>query len=105
MSDAVFPKIAMAQQRMTNLPIRDVAAAVRKEIDSLDLAGRIRPGERVAVTAGSRGIRDTLSLERVILSKSLCREAGSLEHVAVAGPLTDIPWDSADNLVSPPWEG
>jgi hypothetical protein len=46
-------------------------------------------------------IRDTLSLERVILSESLCREAAPLDHVIVAGPLTDIAWDSADNLISP----
>jgi hypothetical protein len=67
MNDAAFPKIAMARQKMTSLPIRDVAAAVQKEIGGLDLAGRIRPGERVAVTAGSRGIQNIdLILKEVV---------------------------------------
>jgi len=34
----------------------DVALAVRREMERLDLAARLKPGSRVAITAGSRGI-------------------------------------------------
>src|SRR5271166_3586187 len=36
--------------------VEDVAAAVRTELQSLDLGRTIKPGQTVALTAGSRGI-------------------------------------------------
>jgi hypothetical protein len=36
--------------------LADIPAAVEKELASLDLGKRIKPGQRVAITAGSRGI-------------------------------------------------
>jgi hypothetical protein len=68
MNSAAFPRIAMARQRMTSLPIRDVTATVRKELGGLDLATRIRPGEHIAVTAGSRGIRNMDLILKEVLS-------------------------------------
>jgi len=38
--------------------VADVAATVRAEIGRLDLRGRLKPGGRVAVTGGSRGVAD-----------------------------------------------
>lgn len=68
MNGAAFPRIAMARQRMTSLPIRDVVAAVQNEIGGLDLAGCVRPGEHIAVTAGSRGIRNIALILKEVVS-------------------------------------
>jgi hypothetical protein len=53
---ATVPRMARAHQRFRRPRVADVPAAVRAELHRLDLAARIRPGARIAVTAGSRGI-------------------------------------------------
>lgn len=52
----MFPRIFPVRQQVTAGGIDDVAAAVRAELRSLPLDGRIRAGMRVAVGVGSRGI-------------------------------------------------
>jgi hypothetical protein len=44
------------RQRFERPRVEDVAAAVRAALDRLDLGRTIRPGQTVALTAGSRGI-------------------------------------------------
>jgi hypothetical protein len=52
------------RQRLDPPVVGDVAAAVRAEIAALDLRGRVKPGARVAVTAGSRGVADIAPILR-----------------------------------------
>jgi hypothetical protein len=42
--------------------VADVAAAVTSEIRKLNLAGRVKPGARVAVTGGSRGVANIATI-------------------------------------------
>jgi hypothetical protein len=52
-----LPPFALVRQHADDQPeVADVAAAVRSEILRSKLQGRLAPGARVAVTAGSRGI-------------------------------------------------
>lgn len=51
-----YPKILRVRQTFERPRVEDVAAAVRSELEKLDLARTIRPGQTVALTAGSRGI-------------------------------------------------
>jgi hypothetical protein len=44
------------QQSFDNLTIEDLDASIGEEFSKLDLSQRIRPGQRVAVAVGSRGI-------------------------------------------------
>src|SRR5438105_184451 len=44
------------RQKFDRPKVDDEAAAVRAELEKLDLAKRIKPGQSVALTAGSRGI-------------------------------------------------
>src|SRR5947208_6256328 len=44
------------RQKFDRPKVDDVAATVRAELEKLDLAKRIKPGQSVALTAGSRGI-------------------------------------------------
>ncbi len=66
---AAVPKMARVHQRFRRPRIEDVPAAVRAELRRVNLAARIRPGSRIAVTAGSRGIRDIVPILRAIVDE------------------------------------
>ncbi len=51
-----YPAIVRVRQHLERPQVADIPAAVRAELDKLDLGRRIRPGQTVALTAGSRGI-------------------------------------------------
>lgn len=51
-----YPKLVRIRQRFERTVIPDLASAVRSSLEQLDLARTIRPGQTVALTAGSRGI-------------------------------------------------
>jgi len=53
-----FPRLATIRQPVPTAPLADVAQAVRDELARIELGARIRPGARIAVGAGSRGITD-----------------------------------------------
>ncbi|MGH2350939.1 MAG: lactate racemase domain-containing protein [Chloroflexota bacterium] len=56
MATVELPRVARIRQRFAQEHIVDVGAAVRDALRSSDVATRVRPGARIAVTAGSRGI-------------------------------------------------
>jgi hypothetical protein len=51
-----YPAIVRVRQHLERPQVADVHATVRSELEKLDLGRRIRPGQTVALTAGSRGI-------------------------------------------------
>src|SRR5436189_4194849 len=53
-----LPQLATIRQTVPTAPLADVAQAVRDELARIDLRSRIKPGARIAVGAGSRGITD-----------------------------------------------
>src|SRR5436309_3927939 len=53
-----LPRLATIRQMVPTAPLADVAQAVRDELVRIDLRARIKPGARIAVGAGSRGITD-----------------------------------------------
>lgn len=53
---APFPRLATIRQPVPTAPLADVAQAVRDELARVDLGARVRPGARIAVGAGSRGV-------------------------------------------------
>jgi hypothetical protein len=59
-----LPKLYRIRQTFDSAVVADVAAAVRAEIAALPLAGRLRPGGRVAVTGGSRGVANIATILR-----------------------------------------
>jgi hypothetical protein len=54
--DNQFPAVAPVRQHLTTDHIADVPSYVRTQLHNLPLSARIRPGMRVAVGVGSRGI-------------------------------------------------
>jgi hypothetical protein len=55
---AVFPRLARIRQAVPNAPLADVAQAVRDELHRIGITQQVKPGARIAVAAGSRGITD-----------------------------------------------
>ena len=51
-----YPKIVRLRQRFERPRVEDIGSAVASALERLDLGRRIRPGQTVALTAGSRGI-------------------------------------------------
>jgi len=51
-----YPNFVRLRQRFERPRVEDVAAAVASALERMDLGRRIRPGQTVALTAGSRGI-------------------------------------------------
>jgi hypothetical protein len=60
MSDflSMFP----VRQHLHSAPITDIGARVREQLCVAGLEERIRPGERIAITAGSRGINNIAAI-------------------------------------------
>ncbi|MEM3004012.1 MAG: DUF362 domain-containing protein [Candidatus Bathyarchaeia archaeon] len=52
----ILPKMFEVEQELTSRPLEDVEAEVEKELQRLKINSRIKPGDRIAITAGSRGI-------------------------------------------------
>jgi hypothetical protein len=53
-----FPRLATIRQAVPTAPLADVAQAVRDELARVDMRALVKPGARIAVGAGSRGITD-----------------------------------------------
>ena len=58
---AAMPEVALVRRHFSTDKIDDVAGALRKELDRVNLAGMVKPGQRIAITAGSRGV-DNIAL-------------------------------------------
>ncbi len=54
--DIQFPEMVLVEQDIPTPRIGDVPGAIRAELARLGVAGKVKPGMRVAITAGSRGI-------------------------------------------------
>jgi hypothetical protein len=61
-SQPPLPDGARVRQRFDPSGVEDVAGAVTAELSRIDAAGSVRAGDRVAITAGSRGITDIVTV-------------------------------------------
>lgn len=53
---APIPQVALVKRHFSKEKLEDVAGEVRKELARVGLAQRVKPGQRIALTAGSRGV-------------------------------------------------
>lgn len=63
---APLPRMTRVRQNLPDDHLPDVAAAVREALRSGGLAHRVTPGQRVAITAGSRGIVDIATVVKTV---------------------------------------
>ena len=74
MNDLTFPRMALVRQSFPAPAVNDLESDIAREVHSLPLKGRIRAGQTVAVTAGSRGIHQ---IDRTL--RSVCDILKTLE--------------------------
>ncbi len=67
--DITYPKIALVEQEIPTPRVDDVPGAIRAEMARLGVAAKVRPGMRVAVTAGSRGINGIPTILRTVVGE------------------------------------
>lgn len=60
----MYPKMIKVRQTFFTQKVEDISSATEREILRLQLGSRIRTGDTVAVTAGSRGISEIASITR-----------------------------------------
>ncbi len=66
-----LPRMYRIRQSFDTPRLRDVASAVQEQMASLNLAGRVQPGETVAITVGSRGVANVALITREIVQHFL----------------------------------
>ncbi len=71
-----LPRMYLLEQNFTGPVVEDIPARIREELEKLNLGRVIRPGDTVAITAGSRGIRHI-----DIITKSVVNEMKRLGAV------------------------
>jgi len=61
-----LPRIFKIRQKIVTPPLADVEKEMNALLDRFNLASKVKSGDRVALTAGSRGIRDKAKVLKVI---------------------------------------
>jgi hypothetical protein len=69
LSDVNLPKLAKVRQTFDAARLTDVAGALRRELARVEISRRVRPGMRVAVAVGSRGVAEIPTLARVTVEE------------------------------------
>jgi hypothetical protein len=59
-----LPRLLVVRQKFPDRRIPDVAAEVRKQLAASAFAGRLKPGARIAIGVGSRGIHNIATIVR-----------------------------------------
>ena len=74
-----YPEVLTVQQTFNRPQVEDVAATVREELSQSSLVNVVRQGDRVAITAGSRGITDIKTILRTAVA--FFKECGAVPFV------------------------
>jgi len=64
-----FPRMFRVKQRFEGPTLQDIPGAVRDTMGSLNLKARVKPGQTVAITAGSRGIANIAKITRAVVDE------------------------------------
>ena len=59
-----FPRLLLVRQKFPDRKIPDVAAEVHKQLAASSFAARLKPGSRIAIGVGSRGIHNIATIVR-----------------------------------------
>jgi hypothetical protein len=64
-----LPRVFKIHQKIATPKLADVEKEMNSLLDRFTLSGKVKAGERVAITAGSRGIRDKAKVLKVIAAR------------------------------------
>ncbi len=62
-----FSKLLLVRQNFPDRRVADIPGTVRLELQNAEFAGRLKPGSRVAIGAGSRGIANIATIVRAVV--------------------------------------
>ncbi|MCL5257267.1 MAG: DUF362 domain-containing protein [Chloroflexi bacterium] len=82
MFKADFPKMVRIGQQFQAPKVEDIPEKVRSELRRINLAAKVRPGMRVVITAGSRGVANIPVILRAVVDE--LREYGAEPFVIPA---------------------
>jgi hypothetical protein len=82
MPDLVFPSIFRVRQKFVSRRIDDIPARIAAELERAGIRNKIRPGQSVAITAGSRGINNIVTILRTMVT--ILREWGACPFLVPA---------------------
>jgi hypothetical protein len=69
-----FPRMLRIKQTTDHTSLTDITSSVRNSIGRLGLAGRVKSGQTIAITAGSRGITNIDTILRAVVDE--CKVLG-----------------------------
>ena len=62
-----LPRICLVQQNLPDRSIKDIPTETREQLELADFASRVKPGARIAIGAGSRGIASIATVVRAVV--------------------------------------
>jgi hypothetical protein len=62
-----LPRLLRVKQHFPNRALRDVAGAVRSALEAAAWTARVKPGSRIAIGVGSRGITNIATIARAVV--------------------------------------
>src|SRR5215471_12925990 len=62
-----FPRLLVVRQNFPDRRIPDIAAEVHRQLSTAAFASRLKPGSRVAIGVGSRGIHNIATIVRNVV--------------------------------------
>lgn len=77
-----FPKMIRIRQRFDCPRVADIPGTVEAELSKLQLSNKVRPGQTIAITAGSRGIANIATITRAIVDH--CHRLGAKPFIVPA---------------------
>ena len=82
--DAYVPKMFKVRQKFARpkIEVADIPAEVKKELSKPEISGQIKPGMRIAITAGSRGVANIALITEAIVS--FCKEKSAVPFIIPA---------------------
>jgi hypothetical protein len=64
-----FPRMLRIKQRLEGPMLQDVVGSTRESIRALGLQSKVKPGQTVAITAGSRGVANIAKITRAVVDE------------------------------------
>ena len=62
-----LPRFVQIEQRFPNRAISDISGRIRQELSQADFTARLRPGSRLAIGVGSRGISNIATIVKSVV--------------------------------------